>query len=142
MESVVIGPSRPVALKTFGQALIGMALCFAALAVLKPSGLLASVLLGLSMGIAVIGSLATFRMVGVGPSMALDSDGFVNRTSLGVGTKKGTWPEVEEILISKRGLVILLLDGNRKSVINPAPLGYSAADMATKLRGYLGRPLN
>jgi hypothetical protein len=128
-----------------GVGLLGLAVVVAAWAVAGAvearTTLLDLVLLVLGAGAATVVVVAAVRLLGRGPRLVLAPDGFENRTSTGVGARRGRWSQVRELRVEQR-VVVLLMDEGRRSVVNPAPLGITAEQLAGAVRPYLGRPLS
>jgi hypothetical protein len=141
----VLAASGSAALRLLGTGLVGLGVVVLAWGVAGASqartGPLDVVLLVLATIAGALAVVAAARLLGRGPRLILGSDGFENRTSTGVGTRRGRWAEVRELRVEQR-VVVLVLDGDRRSVVNPVPLGVSAEALAGVVRPYLGRPLN
>ncbi len=83
---------------------------------------------------------AVLRVAGWGARFVHGPDGFENHTSLiGVGRRRGTWPEVTGLREMRDVLVIDM--GENRSLVDCRVLGRTPASLGEELRPYVGRRL-
>jgi hypothetical protein len=145
-QPLVMKASVPVALRGLGLSLTLVG-AFVALGVLA-----AAVLDGVAQTIALaavallalpaIGGVVTalVRMAGMGARFEVDDLGFSNRTGvLGVGVRRADWTEVAG-LRSMRDVLVVDLDGGRRSLVDARVLGTTPQHLAEVVRPHVGRP--
>jgi hypothetical protein len=89
-----------------------------------------------------VGALLTAltRLLGRGARFVHSSEGFENRTSwLGVGRRRGTWPEVTS-LREMRDVLVIDLGPQARSLVDCRVLGRTPASVGAEIRPYVGRP--
>lgn len=145
-QRVVIGASVPLALRGMGiSALVLGALLIAAVAAVNlldgAARTFVLILLG-AVALPVVGAVLTAvaRLLGWGARFVHSPAGFENRTSLvGIGRRRGTWPEVTGLRSMRDVLVIEL--GSQRSLVDCRVLGRTPQSVGEEIRPYVGKPL-
>jgi hypothetical protein len=145
-QRVVIGASVPLALRGLGlSALVLGALLIAAVAAVAlldgAARTFVLILLG-AVALPTAGAVLTAvaRLMGWGARFVHSPAGFENRTSLlGIGQRRGTWPEVTGLRAMSDVLVIEL--GSQRSLVDCRVLGRTPQSVGEEIRPYVGKPL-
>jgi len=100
-----------------------------------------AVALGVLLGLAafvllVLLGTALGRLLGRGPRLVVDAEGFRNHAGLRVGVRRASWRQVKHVKAVDRTLVIELDDG-RQSLVDSSLLAVAPPDLADDLRARL-----
>lgn len=146
--ATTIRAAVPQALRGLGVASLvlgGLVMVAAMLGVFLAGGALATAwaviaLLAIAPAAAIVTAVARIR--GRGARFSYDDTGFENRTArFGLGERDAQWAQVSSLEVDGEALVINL-DGDRRSLVHAAVLGYSPERLGATLRPLVGQPFD
>jgi hypothetical protein len=144
-ERVVYGVPISLALRGVGFGTLGLGICVVAGSVLlamdlsRPVTVAVGLLLALGAVLAlVVLVVGALRLVGRGPRLVLDADGFLNATGPGVGVRRASWRDVRKVQTDGR-FVSVDLAGGKRSLIRTSSLDVGSKELARQLRARLNR---
>ena len=144
-ERTVYTVPIPLALRGVGFGAFALGICVVAASVLialdltRPVTVAVGLLLALGAALAlVVLMVGVLRLLGRGPRLVLDADGFLNATGPGAGVRRASWRDVRKVQTDGR-FVSVDLAGGKRSLIRTSSLDVGSKELAKQLRARLNR---
>lgn len=144
-ERMVYTVPIPLALRGVGFGTLALGICVVAGSVLlaldltRPVTVAVGLLLALGAALAlVVLMVGVLRLLGRGPRLVLDADGFLNATGPGAGVRRAGWRDVRKVQTDGQ-FVSVDLAGGRRSLIRTSSLDVGSKELARQLRARLNR---